>query len=146
MTVNSASSSRAWRFGDSNRRAIHPTLGGIRCPAHGCSPARFCRLAILILSLVVALGGFYASLDDWLGTRSYGPRYLVPVLPLTIAPLAFWCWPTSRFRRLLLFTLCLVSVAVQLPAVVVDFSRAGIAAGMPNQTVRRFDWQWTAIR
>ena len=30
MTVNSASSSRAWRFGDSNPRAIHPILGGIR--------------------------------------------------------------------------------------------------------------------
>jgi 4-amino-4-deoxy-L-arabinose transferase-like glycosyltransferase len=55
-------------------------------------------LARLLAAVTLVLAAFYGSLDDWLGTRSYGPRYLVPVLPLLVAPLAVW-WSRARRRR-----------------------------------------------
>jgi hypothetical protein len=100
---------------------------------------------LLMLSTAVVLIVFYAALEDWLGTRSYGPRYLVPLLPLLVAPLSLVGWPASRLRRALLVSACALSVAIQLPAVLVDFSRAGIAAHMPPQPLRRFDWSWVPV-
>ncbi|MEO8071091.1 MAG: hypothetical protein ABI652_06790, partial [Acidobacteriota bacterium] len=104
-------------------------------------------LSLLLLLVSAVMGGFYASLDDWLGTRSYGPRYLVPLLPMLVAPFALW-WTRARrpALRLALVTLSAASVLVQLPAVAVDFSRAGIAAGQPPQTERRDQWRWSPLR
>ena len=100
----------------------------------------------LMTGVLLVLIAFYASLDDWLGTRSYGPRYLVPMLPLCVAPLALW-WSTVRRPglRAALAALIAISIAVQVPGVLVDFSTAGIAAGQPPQIVRRDDWTWTPI-
>ena len=93
-------------------------------------------LAILAALVTLTLWAFYASLDDWLGTRSYGPRYLVPLLPLLVAPLAvWWAVATPRIRRVLA-ALCVASILIQIPAVLVDFSRVGIEAGQPPQTAR----------
>jgi hypothetical protein len=90
---------------------------------------------------------FYATLEDWLGTRSYGPRYLVPLVPLVVSPLAVW-FTNARTgaHRVLIYAICAVGVLVQLPAVAVDFSRAGIEAGQPPQLVRRDEWRWAPIR
>lgn len=103
-------------------------------------------LAWLLTSVAFVLMVFYASLDDWLGTRSYGPRYLVPLLPVLVAPLALW-WRRARpgWQRSLLMGLVGASVLVQTPAVVVDFSQAGIAAEQPAQKLRRDDWAWAPI-
>jgi hypothetical protein len=100
----------------------------------------------LMTSVMCVLIAFYASLDDWLGTRSYGPRYLVPMLPLCVAPLALW-WSRVRRRgaRAAMGALIAISIAVQIPGVLVDFSTAGIAAEQPPQIVRRDDWAWTPI-
>ena len=110
---------------------------------HGVRVDPLCRL---LAGLVIAQASFYMLLDDWLGTRSYGPRYLVPLLPLMTAPLALW-WPTSAFRRRrwALAALCVISVAVQLPAIPVDVSRVGIAAGQPAAPARRSDWTWSPV-
>ena len=98
----------------------------------------WCRL---LLGVVVVLGIFYASLDDWLGTRSYGPRYLVPLLPLMIAPIALWR-ATGHSRRawLLVSALCAVSVVVQLPPVLVEISHSRIASGKPARPQHVLDW------
>jgi hypothetical protein len=103
-------------------------------------------LAWLLASVTVVLMVFYASLDDWLGTRSYGPRYLVPLLPLLVAPLALW-WRRARrgWPRAPLIALIGLSVLVQTPAIVVDFSQAGIAAEQPAQKLRRDDWAWAPV-
>jgi hypothetical protein len=103
-------------------------------------------LAWLTASVALALVAVYGSLQDWLGTRSYGPRYLVPLLPLLVAPLALW-WKRARRvrRRFLLAALIAVSVLVQIPGILVDFYKAGIAFGEPPQAVRRDEWQWCPI-
>jgi hypothetical protein len=103
-------------------------------------------LAWLMACVVLVLAVFYASLDDWLGTRSYGPRYLVPVLPLLVAPLALW-WARARrsAHRLALGALVTVSIAVQMPAILVDFAHAGIVAEQPAQKIRRDEWRWSPL-
>jgi hypothetical protein len=103
-------------------------------------------LARLLAAVTLVLAAFYGSLDDWLGTRSYGPRYLVPVLPLLVAPLAVW-WSRARRRaaRFALAALVAVGIAVQIPAVLVDFAAAGIAAEQPPQRLRRDEWQWAPV-
>jgi len=103
----------------------------------------WCRL---VLGIAVALGVFYASLEDWLGTRSYGPRYLVPLLPLMTAPLALW----RRADRpstatLALATLVALSVLVQLPPVLVEISHARIASGKPSRPEHLVEWNSSPI-
>jgi hypothetical protein len=108
--------------------------------------ARRDAVARLLLVVCVAEFVFYASLDDWLGTRSYGPRYLVPLLPLLVAPLAWW-WTRARgLRRAALASVIVAGVLIQLPAIVVTPSQAGIAARQPPQTIRRDLWEWSPIR
>jgi hypothetical protein len=103
-------------------------------------------LAWLLGAVSLAMFIFYASLEDWLGTRSYGPRYLVPLVPALTAPLAVWIARARSGRmRSLVIALCAMGALVQVPAVAVDFSRAGIAAGQPPQTVRRDDWRWAPV-
>lgn len=103
--------------------------------------------AALLAAVVSAMVLFYVSLDDWLGTRSYGPRYLVPLLSLMVAPLALWIASARRgAQQWGLAALCTIGVIAQLPGVIVDFSRVGIAAGQPPQIERRDDWRWAAIR
>ena len=103
-------------------------------------------LPCLMAGVTFALVAVYASLQDWLGTRSDGPRYLVTLLPLLVAPLALW-WKRARHGggRFLLTALIAVSVLVQIPGIVVDFSKAGIAFGEPPQAVRRDEWRWCPI-
>jgi hypothetical protein len=103
-------------------------------------------LSVLLLAVSIALFIFYASLEDWLGTRSYGPRYLVPLLPLLVAPLAIWIGRArTAATRATLVALCVAGVLIQIPAMAVDFSRAGIEAGQPPQTERRDQWRWSPL-
>ncbi len=83
--------------------------------------------AVLFAAIFVSLLVLYGSLRYWDGLRGYGPRYLVPVLPLLIIPLVWWLEPgNGRWRRALLWVVAL-SVVIQLPGVVVDFSKVSIA-------------------
>ena len=103
--------------------------------------------AVLLVVVIVTMSAFYASLDDWLGTRSYGPRYLVPLLPLMVAPLALWLRDaTTPLARWAAAALVVAGITLQLPGVVVDFARVGIEAGQPVQSIRRDDWRWAPIR
>jgi hypothetical protein len=70
----------------------------------------------------------YAQLGNWVGGRSYGGRYLVAVLPLCCAVLPAWiATRKSRAVRGVVAAMCLASVAIQVPAVVVDFAKTGVA-------------------
>ena len=90
---------------------------------------------------------FYAQLGNWMGGRSYGPRYLVPVLPLLCVGLA----PLVEHKRGLrwLAAIAAVSVVVQLPGVLVDYAKVSVAharvMGAPSRAERLTDWQTSAL-
>ena len=102
------------------------------------------RLLLLLLGPLVLFVAFYAQLGNWMGGRSYGPRYLVPFLPLTVVALgfAFDAASAGAWRRLAAVSaLC---AAVQLPGVLVDFAKVGVqharAHGAPTREDRLHDW------
>ena len=90
---------------------------------------------------------FYSQLGNWMGGRSYGPRYLVPALPLLCVGLA----PLVAQRRRLgwLAVLAVVSVIVQLPGVLVDYAKVSVAnaraEGAPSRAERLVNWQTSAL-
>jgi hypothetical protein len=83
--------------------------------------------ALLSLAVVVAYPLLYAGWFMWWGGWSWGPRFLVPVLPflcLFLAPVLDWALQSSRgWARALLIVLALASVGVQVLGAAVDFNR-----------------------
>jgi hypothetical protein len=117
------------------------------CPIALVAPAAFAslwrrdrRAAGLIAAVFVVFFLVYASLGNWMGGRSYGPRYLVPLLPALVIPLAFWR-PTARVRMAVLSVIVL-SIAVQLPGVLVDYSKVRVARARAGETVAQ-DTRWS---
>ena len=80
--------------------------------------------ALFVGSVVLVNVAFFASWFLWWAGHGWGPRFLVAVLPFAILPLAPALEAASRRRvlALLLGVLVLVSVAVQLLGVTVDFN------------------------
>lgn len=113
-------------------------LAGLIRLLRGRHPAGSLLGAVTLLLFV-----FYALLDDWIGTRSYGPRYLVPLLPLlsvamATGPLAPTPW-TGR-RRAAWLMVAALSVAVQLPAITMNFVTVRGMAGVPTPNQAPFSW------
>jgi hypothetical protein len=79
----------------------------------------------LFVAYVVIYVLFYSSLSDWEGGRSYGPRYLVPLLPYLCIPLAWWFAEGGRRTRVALIAALSLGVLVQAPGVLVDFAKVG---------------------
>ncbi len=78
---------------------------------------------LLALGVFLALLGIYAAWFDWAGGRSWGPRFLVPALPLLvllIAPTLDWWNDPHRPRRVMVVALLAFSVAAQLPGVLTN--------------------------
>ena len=97
--------------------------------------------ALFFLSLFGAFFLLYSSLANWMGGRSYGPRYLVPLLPALVLPLAYWR-PTSRVSRAIAVVVITLSIAVQLPGVLVDYSKVRVALARAGETVAQ-DLRWS---
>lgn len=98
--------------------------------------------ALLLGAMFVACFALYASLGNWMGGRSYGPRYLVPLLPALILPLAFWSpGPTGR---VLAATIAVISVLIQIPGVLVDYSKVREARAAAGDTVAQ-DLRWSGM-
>jgi hypothetical protein len=101
------------------------------------------RAAAALLAMIFCVGfAVYASLENWMGGRSYGPRYLVPLLPALVLPLAFWS--PSRGVRPLAASLIALSVAVQLPGVLVDYSKVRQERAEAGDTVAQ-DMRWAGM-
>jgi hypothetical protein len=67
-----------------------------------------------------------ARLRNW-GAAGWGPRYLLPVLPilfLGVAAIAYRLWFQSRMQRLLLITLCCAGFLLSVPTLLVNYSNA----------------------
>ena len=102
------------------------------------------HLASLLGGQVGVLFCYYASLDDWIGGRSYGPRYLVPILPLCCVAIAWWFQLCGARGRKLLVGLTVASVLVQLPGILVDYSKPNAhdrAAAPVTHTDRQYSWR-----
>jgi hypothetical protein len=83
-------------------------------------------LAWLFAALMTACLVLYGSLRYWDGLRGYGPRYLVPLLPIAVVPVACWMRAASPSIRRALVAFIWISAVVQLPGVVVDYSKVSV--------------------
>jgi hypothetical protein len=106
------------------------------------------RTMWLLAGEVLILLFFYASLAHWDAERSYGPRYLLPAIPLLALPLVTWFARTDmanegRMRSRMLTALVAVSVLVQVPGVLVDFSKVGHGARSGGLTMDERRWTWS---
>lgn len=99
-------------------------------------------VAVLFILIFVSSFLLYASLGNWMGGRSYGPRYLVPLLPALVLPLAFWT--PARALRWPVGAILAISVAVQLPGVLVDYSKVREARAAAGETVAQ-DRRWVGM-
>jgi hypothetical protein len=106
------------------------------------------RTASLLGATSLVLFAFYGALDDWLGTRSYGPRYLVPLLPLLLVPLApALTWGGRSWTSIVAVT-GLAGLLVQVPGVMVDPGKVNVALGRPGPVTmeeRRYEWELSAL-
>jgi hypothetical protein len=123
---------------------VFAPIVAVAVPAVVAGVRRRVPVAALVAGVAAAMALFYASLDDYVGTRSYGPRYLVPLVPILAAAIPAWAASPGapRSRRRWVAAVALISLLVQIPAVLVDFSRVGIAAGRPTRIT---SWDWSPL-
>jgi hypothetical protein len=106
------------------------------------------RTAFLFGGVVLTLFCFYSTLAHWDADRSYGPRYLLPGLAFLCVPLVSWFALKPRdWRRRMLIGGVVVSTLVQIPGVLVDFSKVGHTeeVGYRPFELRRWEWQSSAL-
>jgi hypothetical protein len=106
------------------------------------------RTAFLFGGVVLTLFCFYSTLAHWDADRSYGPRYLLPGLAFLCMPLVSWfALKSSELKRQFLLVALLVSTVVQVPGVLVDFSKVGHTEeiGYRSFELRRWEWQSSAL-
>ena len=95
--------------------------------------------AMLFVLVFVSCFAVYASLGNWMGGRSYGPRYLVPLMPALVLPLAFWS-PAPSMRRVAAAIIA-ISLGVQVPGVLVDYAKVRVDRAVAGETVAQ-DTRW----
>ena len=99
--------------------------------------------ALLLGGTVAVLTLFYASQLYWDADRSYGPRYLVAILPFLCLPLTPWFdLPPRSVRRRVLSVVVVLSVIAQAPGVLVDFTKAGYRPEHAHLDYQRRLWTW----
>jgi len=135
------------RFGSPLAVGYVPSFSGVGYVAYLLAPGGsvfiFCPIAVLWVfalfrirsampSVVLLLAAplvisylFYGALMDWPGGRSYGPRYLVPALVLIAPALAVALHQRLVGRRAVIVAV-LIAAVLQLPGVLVDYSRVSV--------------------
>ncbi len=106
------------------------------------------RTAFLFGGVVLTLFCFYATLAHWDADRSYGPRYLLPGLAFLCVPLVSWfALKPCEWRRRMLVAGLVVSTLIQVPGILVDFSKVGHTEeiGYRPFELRRWEWQSSAL-
>jgi hypothetical protein len=88
------------------------------------------REAILFALILLVELLFFAVYEYWTGGWNWGPRYILPVLPLLVLTAGEWVSvrPT-RLRKSILVGLCVIGFVLNFPAVLVDHSRYLIGFG-----------------
>lgn len=103
--------------------------------------------AAFLLAYPVLFLLFVAKMRHFDGGQSYGPRYLVPIVPFLVIPIALWFRDgVSRRARAIVIGVLAVSVLVQLPGVMVDFSKTqrAYAASRPDYSIALSRYTWEA--
>ncbi|MBU0511469.1 MAG: hypothetical protein KKD28_08130 [Chloroflexi bacterium] len=78
----------------------------------------------LFTGLWLSYLAFYAPYNFWTGGFNWGPRFLLPVLPLAFLPLGVLLEDrNTRLARVLFATFFIIGLIVQIPAILVDHSR-----------------------
>lgn len=79
-------------------------------------------VSLAIAMTLLALAAAYSSYRVWYGGQSWGPRFLVPALPLLMVPIAaLWDGRPGRLDRGVCLALLLASGAIQLSVVTADW-------------------------
>lgn len=92
--------------------------------------ARARRRAAAGIAAAWAAGlALFSGFEHWAGDGSFGPRYLLPLLPLALLAAAFALEGASRARRRLAWALALAGAFVQVGGVFIYFGAQMRAAG-----------------
>jgi hypothetical protein len=106
-------------------RRMRRAAGGERSPvAHSARRAALGVLAAAVTALLL-----YAPFEHWAGDGSFGPRYLLPVLPLALLPVAFALDGAPRARRRVALALGTIGLLVNLGGVLIYFGAQMREAG-----------------
>lgn len=97
----------------------------------GLARARRWRVFSAALAALVALALVHAKVRNWSGHWAWGPRYLLPAVPLLLAGVGEWL--DTRRQRVVLACVAVPSVVVALLPVLVFWSARIAAAGVGNQ-------------
>jgi hypothetical protein len=88
------------------------------------------REAILFALILLAELLFFAVYEFWTGGWNWGPRYIMPVIPLLVLAAGEWVYVNpTRLRKVILVTLCIIGFGLNVSAVLVDHSRYLVAFG-----------------
>jgi hypothetical protein len=80
--------------------------------------------AVLFVLITVAEIGFFAVYEFWTGGWNWGPRYILPLVPLLILAAGAWVQTNqTRLRRTIVGGLIGLGVVVNMSAIPVDHSR-----------------------
>ena len=77
----------------------------------------------LITGLWITFLGFYSTYSFWAGGFNWGPRFLIPLIPLSIIPLGELIESPNKTNRLIFPILLILGLVIQTPAIIVDHSR-----------------------
>jgi len=108
---------------------VRAVLGGVRggWPGWWDRASRRAALGALLATAVALV--LYGTFQHWAGDGSFGPRYLVPVLPLLFLCVGFALSAAGRVRRALAVGLAVVGLAVQVGGVAIYFGAQMREAG-----------------
>ncbi|MEN8098492.1 MAG: hypothetical protein ABFQ89_05410 [Chloroflexota bacterium] len=101
----------------------------------------FCLVSVALPLCLAAAYGPYAS---WYGGQSWGPRFLLPALPIFLVPLAaLWDKWRSRTARAALVIILIASISLLLPSVIADWWHSYLplfsSGPIPEETSAVFD-------
>ncbi len=101
----------------------------------------------LWLGIVLTVFGLYCFWGNWWGGWGWGPRHLVPLLPLLILPLAVVVDSGNPSYRTLLAILALAGIGAQCLGAAVDFNDVIMALTRSQVTEPELIWNpvWNAL-
>jgi hypothetical protein len=91
--------------------------------------------SVLLAGLLCGQLTLSVVLGWWYGEAAWGPRYLVPLIPILLLPLAVWFDPLAnlgRARRLLMVSTVGLGLVIQLFAITVNYNTYILLTGGPH--------------